>query len=279
MKRSNDKATLSHIERRYFVAPHTRPGADIRYGDWSDTEISTWYDGEYHPNNPLGSYVAKGIPLTVIELATGSDYSGTLVEISNARVLKERFPWLVTMRGGHGTRGVAYLGKREHQNDELIEAIDALSDYPLVDEDDHSTLECERESEAWSEDGEQDFCKALAEYLDEIDEDHEHEITDASVSAACLPMRYSGETMTTVWALWREGCEAFNVNGGSGYANEQGDSIYFYIDDWIDSARKPNYPGGSDYFRAARDTVRESLIVLAHFSRTTDDTSEGANNV
>lgn len=270
----SDKAQLSHIERRYYVAPTTTPGSSLSYGDWRDTEgPHTWYDRSREaPGNYLGSYVAKGLPLTVIELATGSDYSGTLVEISNCRVLKERFPWLVELYGGHGTRGLAYLGKRENQNDELIEAIDALTDYPLADDQDHSDLECERESEAWSEahGGEYDFVRALAKYFDEIDEDHEHDsdlVTDALIASAGIPRRYYVDTLTSVRDLWNEGCEAFNVNGGSGYINEQGDQIYFMIDDWIDGARKPNYPAWSDSFKQAHDTMRETLVQLATLSR------------
>ena len=151
--RSNDKAALSRIERRYFVAPDTTPGSSVSYGDWRGTEgPHTWYsDAEIRPGNPLGSYRAIGVPLTVIEYATGSDYSGSLVEVSNARCLKKDFPWLVELYGGHGTQGLAYLGKRENQSDALIEAIDALTQYPLYSDDDHSQLEMERPDEAWSE--------------------------------------------------------------------------------------------------------------------------------
>lgn len=81
------------------------------------------------------------------------------------------------------------------------------------------------------------------------------------------------DPIATVWDLWREGCEAFSVNGGSGYVNEQGDSIYFYVDRWTGAARRPSYPGWSDTFKQAHEHMRESLLVLAQFTRIPDDTS------
>lgn len=64
-----------------------------------------------------------------------------------------------------------------------------------------------------------------------------------------------------------KGCDAFNVNGGSGYSNEQGDSIYFHVDDWIESASKPAYPAWGDHFRQAHEHMRASLAIIATFSR------------
>lgn len=284
----SDKSQLSHIERQYWINYPIAPGDSIRYGDWVDHERDatrcrecygkgvtpdrrTWRDIKCPDCRGTGQI--KALSLTLIEYATGSDYSGTLVEVSNARCLKKDFPWLVEVHGGYGTFGVGYLGKRENQNDALIEAIDSLTDYPLYADDDHSELECERESEAWSEayGGEYDFRKSLIEYFDEIDEDHEHDrdlLTDELIKSLQLTKRYYPDPMSSVWDLWREGCEVFNVNGGSGYVNEQGDQIYFYVDEWIDSARKPNYPAWSDDHKQSLDALRESLHLIADKCRT-----------
>lgn len=277
----SDKATLSHIERMWYVAPDTSPGDSVHYGELHEKSLM-WYYERYDQFGPVfdsGHYV-HGIPCTIIEATECGDYSGNaLVGESNYRTMKAEFPWLVEIYGSHGYKALAYLGKRENQSDALIEAIDSLADYPLYDESDHSELECERESEAWSEDGEHDFKRALAKYFDEVDEDHEHDedkITDELIAAAALPRRWYAEPMSSVWDLWREGCEGFNVNGGSGYTNEQGDAIHFYIDAWIDSARKPNYPGWSDDFRRAHDMMREHLATLATMCRTSDDNEQGA---
>lgn len=277
-----DKSQNSHIERTVWIGqPDASPGSSIRYGEWEDSEYHASRCRECYGSGAVsdrswrevrcaacgGSGRVRPVALTLIELATGSDYSGTLVEKSNMRSLQREFPWLVEIHGGHGTFGLAYLGKRENQNPKLIEAIGALTDYPLYDDSDHSELECERESESWRDYGELDFTKALNAHFDEIDPDHEHEVTDESIKACALPRRWYADTLASVRDLWREGVEAFNVNGGSGYTNEQGDSIYFYIDEWIDSASKPIYPGWSDSFKAAHEQMATNLIRIAHASR------------
>jgi hypothetical protein len=215
---------MSKHERIVYVAPSVKPGDSISWGDWRDTEgPHTWYDDKWVGNgNALGRYHAKGIRLTVIEYATGSDYSGTLVEASNARVLKERFPWLVTLYGGHGTFGVAYLGKRENQNPELIEALDGLEIYPLADEDDHSTLECERVDESWSESygGRHDFKRALVKLWSLDDNEYDEDKLDDSA-------------IDSFWYVCTE-----RLRGGEDHINESGDSIYFPIDRVIEDFRR-----------------------------------------
>lgn len=231
----SDKSKPSHIERTVYVAPTVKPGDSVRYGDWFDDEsqvMRTWYDDAHEaPGNSLGRYTARGIPMTLISYATGSDYSGCLVEVSNARALKRDFPWLVEVHGGHGTFGVAYLGKRENQSDALIEAIDALTQYPLYDEQDHSDLECEREYDAWSEayGGRHDFKRALVAYFDETYAPDEHDLDDDSFN----------ERIDALWYACTE-----RLNGGESHLNEQGDSIYFPIDGIMKKIRA-SWPGMS----------------------------------
>lgn len=289
----SDKAERSHIERQVWINYPIGPGGSIRYGEWETNEAYARRCRECYGSGKVsdqswrdvrcsvcrGSGNVKPLELTLIDYATGSDYSGTLVEHSNYRTLKAEFPWLVEVHGGHGTFGLAYLGKRENQNAALIEAIDSLTDYCIFDDSDHSNLECEREIEAWSEahGGEYDFRKALASYFDEIDEDHEHDydlLTNDLIEACSFPKKYYPDPMSSVWELWREGCEVFNVNGGSGYLNEQGDQIYFCIDEWIDSARKPNYPTWSEDNKRSCDALIADLHILADKCRTKESASD-----
>lgn len=257
VRRSNDKAKLSHIERRYFVAPTAKAfDGTLSYGDWRDTEgPHTWYSDEYaKPGNILGSYTAIGVPFTLIDVATGGDYSGNLVEKSNARCLKADFPWLVEVHGGYGTFGVGYLGKRENQNDALIEAIDSLTEHSLYSEDDHSALEMETADTAWSESygGRCDWARALAKHFDEIDEDHAHEI-DEDTHATALD------------ELWYDCIERFQ--GGEAYLNESGDSIYFPIDRVIEKIGR-NWPGLDDpHYSGDRPSIRVQLASLLPLSR------------
>lgn len=250
-----DKAKNSHIERTVYVAPTTRPGDSLCYGDWRDSPVSqTWYDNAYEgPGNYLGKYTARGLPLTIIELATGSDYSGSLVERSNARVLKEQFPWLVELHGGHGTFGLAYLGKRENQNPALIEAIDSLTDYPLVDDNDHSNLEFEKAAEAWEEDGRDEWKRALVKWFDAQDEDHEHDLADVP----------EGDLDN----LWYDCTD--RLCGGESHLNEQGDSIYFPVYQLMKQINDPRYADSLDkpHYAGERPTIREQLETLAVVSR------------
>lgn len=232
-RRSNDKAKNSHIERTVYVTCEVQPGGTLRYGNWEEKEHyanrcgectgqgttqdrNTWRDVKCQHCNGTGR--VKPLPLTLIESAVGSDYSGNLREASNARALKRDFPWLVEIYGGHGTFGVAYLGRREHQNDRLIEAIDALTDYCIYDDDDHSELEMELTDTAWSEDGRDEFKRALVKYFDAQYSPDEHDLDDDSWNER-------------VDALWYAATE--RLCGGEDHLNEQGDSIYFPINNVI----------------------------------------------
>lgn len=219
----SDKSKPSHIERVVYVSGDVSPGDEIRWGSWVESK-----DGYF----PFPSYV----PLTIIELASGSSYSGTLVEESNYRAMKRDFPWLVTLYGGYNTFGVAYLGKRENQNDRLIEAIDALSDYPLYDEDHHSQLEWDRAAEAWESDGRDDFKRALVKMW-EIRDPDEDRPDDSEYDADKL----DNDAVDT---LWRDCCEL--MRGGEEHINECGDAIYFPIDRVIEDIRRDR----KDLYRA-----------------------------
>lgn len=267
-----DKSERSHIESLVFVSPDTSPGSSVRYGDWEDSEErakrcghccgsgtvqnrnSWWRDERCEVCRGSGRVVP--LEMTLIDCATGSDYSGTLVEHSNFRTLKAEFPWLVVVHGGYGTFGLAYLGKRENQNPALIEAIDSLTDYPIYSDDDHSELEWGLAAQAWEDDGRQDFKRELVKHFDLLlDEEHEHDLDDARHNDA-------------VDALWQDCAEIFL--GGEEHLNEQGDQIYFpvyqlfknYIDDrrFADRLDKGPYSG-------ERGTIREQFAALCDASR------------
>lgn len=246
-RRSNDKATNSHIERTVYVTCEVSPGGTLRYGNWEDKEHTRCGEccgsGSVHDKSwrdvrcdfCRGTGRVKPLPLTLIERATGSDYSGNLCEKSNALALKEKFPWLVEVYGGHGTFGVAYLGKRENQNDELIEAIDSLTEYGLFDSDHHSHLEMDAVDEAWADDGRDEWKRALVEYFDAQYAPDEHDLDDDSWN----------ERVDTLWYAATE-----RLCGGEDHLNEQGDAIYFPIDDVIEKFEKcwpgmdrPSYDG------------------------------------
>lgn len=264
-RRSNDKETRSHIETLYYAPACMKPGDSISHSALDDREHAPhWHRG--------GRCDAGRMPCTVITATECGDYSGNaLVGESNFRVMQESYPWLVEIYGSHGYRALAYLGKRENQSDELIEAIDSLASYPILDESDHSELELEKESEAWESDGARNFRRALAPILDALD-------TRACTTVACtgscmtcddngrIPFERDADLISDddLYELWRDGCDSYNVNGGSGYVNEQGDSIHFYIREWIEGyEREPmRVPYGRD-----KEPFQDRLKTLAIVSR------------
>lgn len=120
-----------------------------------------------------------------VEYATGSDYNGGTVELSNYKVLEEMLAehhpedqkpvcW-VRASGGHGTFSIAVLW--EELDDEVKEALAGLEDYPLLDEEALSGLESELEDEAWENYYRKDFEDAVVKAVnaafpddDEFDE-------------------------------------------------------------------------------------------------------------
>lgn len=241
------------MSARYYVSKETENGSTIHY---SDIEENPYYVRD-SKGDWAGPDVARkrAVQFTLIDECCYSDYSGSAVERSNHRTMHEAFPWLVSVIGSHGSNGLGYLGAWDNQSKALREAIGALSDYPLFDEEDHSALESDMEIEAWADHGESDFRKALVRVLDTLDPDFEdrHEIADG----------------VDLFEIWREGCDAYNVNGGSGYTIETGSTVYFYIDEWADKAQRPEDPRypWSDWARKARAALEEKLTALALASR------------
>ena len=144
-----------------------------------------------------------------VELATGSDYSGGTVTLANQRELKRLLTecegiagpecvWC-TAYGGHGTYAVfvVYAALPE----EIREVLDALDDYPSVDDDALSELECELGSEAWESWGRTDLRRALEKELsadlDEMTPDHLFEL-----------FRVAGERMGHDWEF-EQGAQAY----------------------------------------------------------------------
>lgn len=209
-----------------WIDPTDLPG--LTWGHWHD------YQRDYTGN------LRYTVQFTLFPYASGSDYSGNLMERSNARVIVEELgDSVVEVSGGYSTFGVGFLGTYEQpmaideetgdpvpMDDETAERIreicTSLEAYPCLDEDDHSELEQETMWEQWKDYGRSDFRRELESRLEEWDPWYDHDIdllTDEDLD----------------WYWWN-GCDAYNVNGGSGYANEEGDSIHFYLDEWCDSA-------------------------------------------
>lgn len=137
--------------------------------------------------------------------ATGSDYSGGTVELSNYRVLKEMLEehhpedqkpvcWVIAS-GGYSTFSIAVLW--DELDDEIKEALAGLEDYPLLDEEAHSELEMKLQDEAWEENYREEFKKEVTKIIDE-EEDEDGEWPASDDDADTL-FRLAMETSNEQW--------------------------------------------------------------------------------
>jgi hypothetical protein len=96
------------------------------------------------------------------------DYYGAPHTASNARVLLQEFssPELRECIGGYGARSVAIDPR--YLSEELLESLQSLENYPVLNEDDCSALELELQQEAWESWAQRDFSRALEKRLSSV---------------------------------------------------------------------------------------------------------------
>lgn len=116
----------------------------------------------------------------------GGDYGGGTHNVSNARVLIDEFssPELREIGGGYGSLGVAIDPR--YLSEDLLENLNSLESYPVLNEDEHSDYEMELESQAWESWAEREFRNALEERLAEISSDDDAEKAAEEISSEVL---------------------------------------------------------------------------------------------
>lgn len=233
---------MSKPEKR-FVLASVKPGDSIPWSNVHDDPEIVYYDDDSNRVSETGAECHE------VPYCTYGDYdNSSAVERSNYRVLLANHPEsLVEVHGDHGSAMLLYLGALEDQTEDLQDVIKGLESYPLVDESDHSELEREMESEAWSDWGREDFRRALVKHLTSVT-DGERAIDGDAIDDALLD------------SLWWDGVDAYNVNGGSGMIVESGGNVHFYIREWITSAALE--AARSEWGFAARAAITERLAAL-----------------
>ena len=116
-------------------------------------------------------------------------YEASSLHRSNNRTFKERFSEELLLADGDAdglSLDVRFV------SDEMLEEIESLESYPLLSEDDHSSLELELQEEAWADWAERDFSRALEKRLSSVLENDElsEEIVE-SLSADSLYSLFS----------------------------------------------------------------------------------------
>lgn len=146
------------------------------------------YTGDHWEYNPIegGGHYDLGSLVTVVEdkdnppdmwaevpYTASGDYSGYAdVGISNYRVIEEEFkddPDIAFVSGGYGFQAVIY--RTNTKNQEILDMIKKLENYPLLDEDSHSHVLLELEDEAWDNWARHDFVRALGKKFPDIEDD------------------------------------------------------------------------------------------------------------
>jgi len=147
-------------------------------------------------------------------LMMGSDYSGCAVEKSNQRVFLEEFKkedaegsdanGVLSLYGGHNTYGVAIRLDVLKENEEMQECLNALGDYPVIDDEDLSNLEMELQDESWEGYVKSDFENEIEDGLG-IDDVEEIGLNDEKIYNL---FNYLCEAANEYWII-EEGCNAY----------------------------------------------------------------------
>jgi hypothetical protein len=106
--------------------------------------------------------------LWVSDYCQSGDYGGAVHYLSNARALLSSFssPECRELTGSHGSHGVAIDPR--YLSEELLESLQSLEGYPVLDEDALGELELELQNEAWENYLRSDFSRALERLLSDL---------------------------------------------------------------------------------------------------------------
>lgn len=144
-----------------------------RFDSYRDTKPEDLARLSYGDLKPLDNHqTPEPTDFLTPELLSGSDYcSSGAVEVSNHRVFLEQFkdsPNMYDVYGDYGTFAVAI--RLDSITDEMVEVLNALEDYPVIDEEDLSEVEREAEEETWSNCYRSDFERALTKSFPDMEE-------------------------------------------------------------------------------------------------------------
>lgn len=151
----------------------TRADGDVSYGDLREEDCPD--SAESYLRALSTDDTDSGEVYFYVPYASGSDYSGSLVERSNYNVFTETYgkdnEWVFSAHGGHNTYAAVVgltglLTCDEDTADEVLNVLEGLVDYPLIDEEANSTLEMEKADEAWDSWVAGDFRRAVEKKFD-----------------------------------------------------------------------------------------------------------------
>ena len=154
----------------------TRADGDVSYGDLKEDDCPE--SAESYLRALAADDTASGEAYFYVPYASGSDYSGSTVERSNYKVFTETYgadDWVFSAHGGYSTYAAVVgltglLTCADDTADSILDALEGLENYPVLDEESLSTLESETTDEEWDFWVADDFVKALETKFDGLAE-------------------------------------------------------------------------------------------------------------
>lgn len=166
--------------------------------------------------------------LWVPDYCQSGDYGGAVHYLSNARELLSSFssPECRELYGSHGSHGVAIDPR--YLSGELLEELQSLESYPVLNEEALSELELELQNEAWENWARSDFSRALEQRLSSV-------LSDAGWEIAEEWSEQSIESLSDeqLWQLFSDAAEE-----SSTYWESQYNDVYIDIDRVVERMRE-----------------------------------------
>lgn len=170
---------------------------------WDDVDLNdTAYLSYGHWNKLTDNDFLEPTTVLVPDYLSGSDYSGGTAYRSNYNVFLEEFgdlPGVYDISGGHGTYAIGI--RLDSLNDDMLDILHGLEDYPVIDEEAMSELETEQEDEAWENWTRSEFTRALTQKFPDLEE----EIEDLSNDQLFELFRESADKANEYWEHDAEG--------------------------------------------------------------------------
>lgn len=132
-------------------------GQGFRYGELKPISIKA---GDLQPDTDVDLFV-------FVPSAEGSDYAGDVTSQANYRAVLRDFdehPQVHTVHGGHGTYAIAIDIDTDDEN--LLELVQDLHDYPIYDESYEGEYQVEKADEDWEGWADSDFQRAVREKVE-----------------------------------------------------------------------------------------------------------------
>ena len=172
------------LERLRKIAPDVSRFAPASYRACELADTSAISFGDTSESAKLPARVddcKRGELVALPRYMSGGDYSGSTLERANYLEFVESFPveYVKKMSGDYGSFGIALdvsamLADETESAESILEALEALEDYPLLNDEVLSNLEMELSEEGWKDWARDDFRREL-EKLHNVDLDWSEE--------------------------------------------------------------------------------------------------------